>query len=274
VPKSWIVPLLGWSAGLFAAFCLLVLVFQRQLMYFPSRETEAEALARADSLGLAPWRDGRGGLLGWRDRVRSAPARGRLLVLHGNAGSALGRQYYRAAFQATRPANGWEVVLVEYPGYGCRPGKASEPAMVAAALAAVDALRAEGGAPTVLVGESLGSGIAAACAKARPEAVAGLFLVTPLTSGVEVAKVHYPIVPGFLLRDRLQAEAALRELRIPLAVLVAESDEVIPPRLGRRLFAGYPGPKRLWTAAGAGHNGWDARPGNPMWQEVSDFLGP
>jgi len=130
------------------------------------------------------------------------------------------------------------------------------------------------GAPTVLLGESLGSGIAATCAKARPGVVTGLFLVTPLTSAVEVAKVHYPFIPGFLVRDRLEAEAALQDLRIPLAVLLAEQDEVIPPRLGLRLFAGYQGPKRLWTAAGAGHNDWDERPSNPMWQEVSEFLGP
>lgn len=269
-----IVPLLAWPAGLFAGFCLLVFLVQRSLMYFPERETEAAAMERARTLGLEPWRDGRGDLIGWRAWNPAGPALGRVVVLQGNAGSALDRSHYRTAFQATLPPGRWEVLLLEYPGYGSRPGSTTGHSLLAAAQAAVDALRAEGPLPTVLLGESLGSGVAAVCAKTRPEAVTGLFLVTPLTSAAEVAKVHYPLVPGFLLRDRFEAEAALRGLKIPMAVMVAESDEVIPPRLGRRLFAGYGGPKRLWTAAGAGHNDWDTRPGNPMWQEVSDFLSP
>ncbi|MFN8012780.1 MAG: hypothetical protein U0P81_15530 [Holophagaceae bacterium] len=100
----------------------------------------------------------------------------------------------------------------------------------------------------------------------------GLLLVTPLTSMVAVGKVHYPYLPGFLVRDRLDAGTALKGAHVPLAVMVAERDEVIPAALGRRLFTDHAGPKRLWTAPGAGHNTWDPSPGNPLWREASAFL--
>ena len=72
-------------------------------------------------------------------RHPSGTARGALLVLHGNAGSALDRTYLAEAFQG--PAMPWalDVFLLEYPGYGAREGTPSENALVAAATAGIEA---------------------------------------------------------------------------------------------------------------------------------------
>ncbi len=66
---------------------------------------------------LAPWRDGAGVLLGWQARLGNA--RAIAIVLHGNAGAALDRAYYVSALLPL----GVEVDLLEYPGYGPRPGE-------------------------------------------------------------------------------------------------------------------------------------------------------
>jgi len=266
VRSTWLGWLLG-GVGLYAGLCLLVFAFQRRLLYFPERAGEPAASARAARLGLEPWRDGAGRLRGWRTPGRTRPS-ARLLVLHGNAGAALDRAYYPEALAPL----GLEVSILEYPGYGARPGSPSEPSLVAAALDAVDALAAAGGAPVWLLGESLGSGVAARAASLRPRAVRALFLITPFASLPEVARHHYAFLPGFLLRDRFEPASDLASFGGPVAILVAGRDEVVTAAQGRKLFAALGGPKRLWEQPGAQHNTLDLRPGNPMWREVADFL--
>ena len=106
-----------------------------------------------------------------------------------------------------------------------------------------------------------------------PEQVAGLLLVTPFTSLVDVAAHHYAFLPvRALLSERYDSLEALSHYRGPAAFLLAGSDEVVPTELGQQLYDSYPGPKRLWVAEGAGHNTLPLQVGAPWWSEVSSFL--
>jgi pimeloyl-ACP methyl ester carboxylesterase len=261
----WIVVL---AIAAFAAMSLLAFAFQRRLLYFPARLSEPDAVALARRLGLEPWRSREGALLGWRGSPAPSP-RARVLVFHGNAGSALDRAYYAAALVP----RGLSVSILEYPGYGARAGAPSEDAIAAAAVEAVDALAAEGPEPVLLLGESLGSGVAARAARLRPTAVRGVFLVTPFARLADVARLHYPFLPTFLLRDRWAPVDDLEQFPGPTAILVAGRDEVVTADQGRALFAALRGAKRLWEQPGATHNGLDLRPESPLWDEVMAFLG-
>jgi uncharacterized protein len=249
------------AAGLAAVFLL-----QGRLLYFPDRCTEPEALARAQRAGLVPWRTATGALRGWRTAA-SAGQRGRVLVLHGNAGSALDRTYY---VDALAPL-GLDVARVEYPGYGARAGAPGLAALTDAAVEAVDAAAREGG-PVWLVGESLGSGVAARAAARRPDAVRGLILVTPFAELAAVARLHYGAVAAALLRDRFAPARDLAAFRRPVVVLVAGRDEVVGAEQGRALFASLLGPKRLVEQPDATHNGLDLAPESPFWADAIAFL--
>lgn len=242
---------------------------QRQLIYFPSRASEQGQLREAAAFGVRPWRAEDGALQGWsaaRDDDRQ-----RLLVFHGNAGYALHRSYFLQGF--AEPGSGWSVYLFEYPGYGARPGTPSEEAIQAAASAALELLLAEDDRPVYLAGESLGSGVASYLAATYPQQVAGLLLITPFTSLVDVAAHHYPWLPvRSLLRDRYDSAQALSQYRGPVAFVLAERDEVVPVTLGRELHAGYEGPKLLRVEPLAGHNSMPYHRGAAWWQELSDFL--
>jgi hypothetical protein len=191
-----------------------------------------------------------------------------MLILHGNAGDALGRVDYLPVLEAA----GFEGLLLEYPGYGCRPGQPSEGALVADARAALDLLRGEG-RPVFLLGESLGSGVALQVAAAEPGTVSGLLLAVPFARMTEVAASHYPIFPmGLLLRDRWDSLGAIRAYRGPVAFLLAGRDEVVGVAQGRRLAAACPGPKQVLELPQAGHNELPLRPGLPPWSEALAFL--
>jgi pimeloyl-ACP methyl ester carboxylesterase len=259
--------LLAAAAG---ALLALAWLLQRRLLYFPDREDRATAEARARRLGLAPWIGARGELLGWR--LRTPGARGRLVVFHGNAGSALDRTYVAAALTLASPALPLDVYLAEYPGYGPRPGAPSEHALVAAAAEALAAARAEGTGPLLVAGESLGSAVAALAAAAAPDSVSGLLLVTPLASVPAVARRHYPLVPAALVRDAWRTDRALGRYRGPVAFVVAGRDEVVFADLGIGLHDAYRGPRRLWVDPGATHNTIDWSPGAARWREIVEFL--
>jgi pimeloyl-ACP methyl ester carboxylesterase len=254
-----------------AAVLFLVWLVQRRLLYFPERTDRAASERRARLLGLEPWTDGPGGaLLGWR--ARHPDARGRLLVFHGNAGTALDRAHYVEVFSAAAPGVPLDVYLVEYPGYGPRPGEPSERALIAAAREAMAAARRDGPGPLLVAGESLGSGVAALAAAEDPAAADGLLLVTPLASVPAVARRHYGPLPGFVHRDAYRADLALPRYPGPVAVLLAGRDEVVFTDLGQLLFDAYPGRKRLWVDAPATHNGLDWSPRLPRWREMVEFL--
>lgn len=259
--------LLAWGLGLYAALCLLVFLVQRRMMYLPDRETGPEAVQRAVGMKLVPWKDGAGNLLGWRRAARrNLP---RILVLHGNAGDALGRADYLPVFEAA----GLEGVLLEYPGYGPREGQPSEAALVDDARAALRRLKEESPAPVFLLGESLGSGVAAQVAAAEPGAVAGLLLAVPFARMTEVAAWHYPYLPmKVLLRDRWDALEAIRHYPGPVAVVIAGRDEVVGAAQGRELAHGVRGPVRIWEVPGATHNELSLVPSRPPWSEALAFI--
>lgn len=257
-------------AAVLAGLLLLLFLAQRKLLYFPDRYALEPAEREGRRLGFEPWRDAGGRFLGWRSPHGSRAAVGRVLVLHGNAGSALDRGYLRDVLQADGVPP-LDLFLLEYPGYGPRDGSPSEPAIVAAAVEAIDLLLADGRGPLLLVGESIGSAAAALAATERP-AIGGLVLLTPLAGVAVVARRHYPWFPSFLLRDRFDAAGALARFRGPIAFLVAGADEVVFADLGLGLHAGYAGPKRLWVQPGRGHNTVVYEPRDPMWRGMVEGL--
>jgi uncharacterized protein len=247
---------------------------ERSMIYFPQTAPEARLVEQAASENLVPWRTENGERIGWMtppaDAADSRPA---VVVFHGNAGHAAHRAYYARGFAAATRDAPWQVYLFEYPGYGSRPGAPSESALTAAALAAVQSVRAASPRPLYLVGESLGGGVACAVAAQHPEHIHGLLLVTPFSSLQAVAQEHYPAwLVGLLLRERYDNVTALSRYRGPVAVLLAGRDEVVPATLGRALYDSYGGPKRLWVQEASTHNTLSFDPRARWWREVVDFL--
>jgi pimeloyl-ACP methyl ester carboxylesterase len=263
VLRSLVVSLVAISAALL----LLVFVLQRKLLYFPTRYAESDALAAAERLRLSPWRDAQGLIVGWRTATSASPV-ARLLVMHGNAGSALDRVHYTRAFAR----HGVDVVLLEYPGFGARPGKPTQESLCAAAADAIDQLTREGATPVWLLGESLGSGVTACAIALRPGAVKGLVLLTPFARMTDLVRLHYPFLPTFLLRDRYAPEDDLASWTGPTVLLLAGRDEVVGIAQGRQLAEVLRGPKRVVTQEQATHNGLDLEATAPFWEETVGFL--
>lgn len=175
----------------------------------------------------------------WSPSPRGESSAPTLVYLHGN-----GMQLADSASLAPLlQAEGWNVYCVEYPGYGPlseeRPG---EEALIDTAEAAMTLLRTKLSVPverTVLVGQSLGTGVAAVLA-ARGRA-SKLALVSPYRSIPKVASGIFPWLPvRLLIRDRFDTESLAPEISLPVSVIHGTADEVIPFSHGAHLASLFP----------------------------------
>ena len=235
----------------YLVICAILYFQQDSMVFVPSRYSSSEMDARAAAEGFEPWTNAKGERIGWQSKEGNPDAV--LLVFNGNGGCALDRTYYRE-FVRNHPGD-WKTFLLEYPGYGAREGTPSEGSVTAAAVEAVDTLAAAPGRKIWLLGESLGSGTASATVKARPEKIAGLLLVTPFNSLVAAAANHYPWLPvSLLLKTRFDSEKNLANYPGPVAFFLSAKDTVVPAALGRKLYEGYGGRKRLWIDDEGNHD--------------------
>ena len=248
-----------------AIFVGWLTMFQDSLLYFPERVALSTVVDEVSRQGLAPWPDA-GDYRGLLAEPK-IPARGTLLLFHGNAGHAGHRGWYVDRLSRL----GVRVILAEYPGYGPRDGEVGEASLVLDARETLALVRRQFPGPLILAGESLGAGVAAAAAKDAD--VDALLLITPWDSLKNVAGHHYPWLPvGWLLCDRYNSAGNLAAFRGRVAVVVAEQDSIVPAKYGRALFANLPEPKRLWTIPGAEHNDWWSRVDDAWWESAVGFL--
>jgi pimeloyl-ACP methyl ester carboxylesterase len=237
----------GLLAVAYVLVCLLIAWQQRALIYFPPRLSTAALQPYADQNRLLPWTNAAGVRIAWwRPAPPATASRGVVLITHGNAGSAAGREYL---FDPLQQGAALEVVVLEYPGYADRPGTPSQASLLAAAeelLAGVT--NRFPGQPVYLVGESLGSGVASYLAGAHPTTIRGLLALVPYNNFTAVGAAHYPWLPiRWILQDTFPSEEWLRNYPGRLGVVVGERDGTVPARLGRALHEGFAGTKRLWS---------------------------
>ena len=129
----------------------------------------------------------------------------------------------------------------------------SEEAFHKDALALFDKVHAEH-PNVVVVGRSLGSGVAIRLASQRP--ASRLVLVTPYDSIGELAALQFPYFPvRWLLIDKYESGRYAPRITVPTLIVTAEHDEVIPRASTETLYRRFArGVTVLKVIPGAGHN--------------------
>ncbi len=231
-----LVALLVVSALAVFAGCATV---QRKLLFYPTQRTQTN--------GLTEWKHD-SALIGYSRLV--ADQENVCVRIHGNGGQAADRVYAMSAFSAHD-----SVFVLEYPGYGSRPGKPSKGAFDAAAAEAYRLLRNSfPEKPVCVAGESIGSSPASMLAQ---EAVPPdkLVLVVPFDDLKWVASDH---LPSFSVRLILGTSwnnvKSLSRYKGPIDIFGAKQDTVISIDHARDLAASLPQAK--FHIIPGGHNDW------------------
>ena len=222
----------------YVGLCIVLFVRQRSMLYFPQpraagSEIATISLASDDGPVLAS------------TRPHAGP--NAVLYFGGNAEDV---SVLVPSLSETFP--GHAIYALHYRGFGGSAGAPTEAALFADAAALFDKVHAEHG-KVVVIGRSLGSGVAAWLASRRP--VARLVLVTPYESVKEVAAGQFPYFPvGWLLRDKYESWRYAEQISVPTLLLMAEHDNIIPRASTEALYRHFPnGVASLRTVAGTDH---------------------
>ena len=268
--KGTVLPLLYTGLAVFIGLCAVLYLLQEQLIFLRQPLADGVRHAVRNLPGTTEIevtaKDGTQ-LHGWlRHTVDERPSRGLVIYFGGNAEEVSGQVY------DAEPLAPWSVAAINYRGYGLSEGRPSETALVADALAIYDRLAVrEDVDPNriVILGRSLGSGIAVQLAASRP--VRAVVLVSPFDSLRSLARKQYPFVPvSLLLKHPFDSLARAPGIEAPLLVIAGERDRIIPPAFSRRLHDAWAGPKRWTLIPGADHNDIHTRPG--YWPAMREFL--
>ena len=250
--------------ALFAFFAVLLLAgctgnfFQpdRRLFATPANQGldyRPVTLRAADGTALFAW------FLPARGAVRA-----NVLFLHGNAEN-ISTHFTNVAWM---PAAGFNVLALDYRGYG---GSEGRPSLAGVQLDIDAAMRAllerpdAAGRPVVVLGQSLGGALAIhyvahsryrdrICALVADSAFSDYRrIVSEKLAGFALT---WPLqwLPALTVDNRYSPERAVAAVSpIPLLLIHGEADAVVPASHAQRLFERAAQPKALWLVPGAGH---------------------
>lgn len=204
------------------------------------KDMKAVKVRTADGLEVEAW-------------FQPPPQGGKVIVFFpGNAGNLASR----AGFAAFYTKYGYGLYMCEYPGYGGNPGKPSEQSLYAAGRAGMAWLAEQGYKPAdlILLGESIGSGVAVQLALETPPAF--MVLESGFTSVSDVMKYRYPEFPVEKMFNDNKFDNLEKIARIKTHTLFihGEKDTLIPISFGQKLFEAANEPKEFMIIKGSDHN--------------------
>ena len=238
--------------GTYLGVLMLVALFQSKLIYFPSRTIELTpasvgltfediSLTTQDGVKISTW---------W---VPQRDARATVLFFHGNAGN----NGDRIPELQTLHALGYNVLIVDYRGYGNSEGSPGETGTYLDAQAAWQHLTQSRGLSArsiVIVGESIGGAVAIDLAhRVSP----GAFVVqSSFTRLSDIAALHYPFLPvRWMLRHRYDSIDKVGEITCPKLFFHGAEDLLIPLANGKALFEAAANPKEFVVTPGEHNDG-------------------
>ena len=230
---------------------LIMFIFQRSLLYLPSREKIDQSFYTETGLKKIEFVTSDGLLLKSLFKRPSSNEKSIITVFHGNAGHVGHRvEKFRPFLE-----EGHGLFLVEYRGYGENSGKPSENGFYKDGQAAINFL-SEQNIPKnkiIIYGESLGCGLAVKLS--IQDTFRATILEAPYTSIADVASRHYWYLPAKLLvLDRFDILSIIKNIKSPLLVIHGEKDNIININFGKKVFESAPEPKKAIFVSDAGHN--------------------
>ncbi|WP_404370026.1 alpha/beta hydrolase [Sphingomonas sp. MMS24-J45] len=158
--------------------------------------------------------------------VAPQPGKPTLLVFHGNASAATGTLDWFAPLIA----RGYGIVAAEYRGYSGNPGRADEAGLARDADAFyAEAHRIAGGGRVIVVGHSLGGGVAfGLAARHKLEALVTIGTFTTL-------RAMTPKIARAFVSDRYDNLGTVPTLDEPLFIIHGTADDTVPVQMGSAL---------------------------------------
>lgn len=192
-----------------------------------------------------------------------------IIYFHGNGGNLYGRFGYANRLYEMNQ----NVLLVSYRGYAKSSGKPNEEGIYLDGEAALNYAKDSLGyaeEDIVIFGRSLGTTVAINTAQNRN--FKGVVLVTPLTSGKEMAEAMGMESLSSIAGDSYNSIGKINNLKSPILIIHGTVDETIPFEMGKQLFDTYTEKKEMIIIEGGGHNNLQDVAPEQFWGGVKGFV--
>lgn len=223
----------------YVGLCAALFIFQRSFIYYPQPRVRS---ANSPTMALSV----PGAELLISVRPHDGPD---AIVYFGGNGEDV--SFNLPDFSTAFPSH--SLYLMNYRGYGGSSGKPTEADIQQDALALFDRVHAQH-PNVVIMGRSLGSGVAIRLASQRP--ATRLVLITPYSSIAELGARQFPFFPvKWLLQDKFESWRYAPQIRVPTVLVAAERDQIIPRTSTEDLYTRFgQGVASLQIIPGVGHN--------------------
>jgi fermentation-respiration switch protein FrsA (DUF1100 family) len=265
---TWVAPLVTLVI-VFAVLSWIVRRAEPKLAFFPIRGEDVTPQQFGVAFKALPVATDDGETLrAWH--LPRDDARAQVVYFHGNGGNLSMWADILVGLWQQR----FDVVAVDYRGYGMSTGSPSEQGLyrdVAATISTVRAQLRRADRPLIYWGRSLGTPMAAYAAAHYPADGVVLEAGFPtMRSVVAINPVLWTL--SWFSSYRFPTAEWMAQVQQPVLVIHGDDDSVIPYHLGQRLYEQLREPKTFITIPGGDHN--DAVPRVPeiYWQAVEDFI--
>lgn len=241
-----LIPILIFSVFMFA----YVKYFEKKDIYYPTKEIESTPIGGDLKYEDIFFNTDDGlKLNGWFVPVENP--RATLLFCHGNAGNISHRIEIIKVFNELN----LNVFIFDYRGYGRSQGSPSEEGLYQDAQAAYKYLLSRKNInkdAIVIYGKSIGANVAIDLAS--KVTVAALISESGFSSAYDMGKKLFPYLPvKWIITIKYDALAKIKNITIPKLIIHSQDDEIVPFKLGKKLFEAAPPPKEFYEMQG-GHN--------------------
>ncbi len=242
--------------GLVYLIILAVLyINQRNMMYHPVKQkyelgyykidkAEEITLVTKDNIKLQAW---------FRKPDNNKDM---IIFLHGNAGNLENRVDKLRQLSDM----GYGFIIPAWRGFGRSADFPTEKGLYLDAEAAISYIQFKGYnlSDTIIIGESLGSGIATEMSVKYN--FKGLFLITPYTSIADRAGEIYPFMfTQYLTKDNFKVLSNIAKINQPLFIIHGTADKVVPHSHSEKIFFEAKDPKDIVIYEGIGHSNYDVK---------------
>ncbi|OGX43250.1 MAG: hypothetical protein A3G37_01090 [Omnitrophica WOR_2 bacterium RIFCSPLOWO2_12_FULL_46_30] len=265
VLKGFLQPLF-LSIGFLSVIVVYFRYIERHSVFYPAKEIEYSPkelgldfeevfFKTSDNIELNGW------------FVPAADASYCVLFCHGNAGNISHRVEKLKFFNEL----GVNVFIFDYRGYGKSKGRPNELGVYLDVKGAYDYLLSRKILPEQIIGYGESIGTAVIIDLAEEYKLSGLIIDSAMSSAKDMVKTIYPFLPYWVFSSRFDSENKIKSIGIPKLIIHSINDEIVPFRLGRKLYDNALEPKEFLQIHG-GHNSCFFESENILKAKVADFL--
>lgn len=208
----------------------------------------------------------------WWFDSKTNPAKGTVVFFHGNAEN-LTTHFLALSWL---PAEGYNYIIWDYPGYGVSEG---EPSPENNAIAAIEVLNwihvHKDSNPLIIYGHSLGGNVALKAALEVKDKIPlkAVIIDASFISFRSMAKQKaseswflWPFQPiaWLIMSDQFAPEKINELAPVPLLIIHGQKDNVIHPKFGEQIFEKAAEPKQIWRIP-------DGRHGDTFWSHDRSY---